>query len=111
VINKIDLRIAPALETLQQLLDNNEQETFDFIFIDADKNNYCEYYEKAVALIRKGGVIAVDNVLWGGDVADPENNDASTLSIRALNERIFNDQRVTISMLPLGDGLTLARKK
>lgn len=111
VAQKIDLRLAPALDTLQALLDNGEAGTFDFAFIDADKNNYINYYEAAVKLLRPGGLIAVDNVLWDGEVVNPSNQDKTTNSIRDLNQHIFNDKRVTISMLPIGDGLTLARKR
>lgn len=109
--DKIELRLAPALETLQGLLDQGEASTFDFAFIDADKANYAEYYEKALQLLRRGGLIAIDNVLWGGDVANPTVNDASTRAIRALNKKLLLDERVTISLLPIGDGLTLARKR
>lgn len=111
VANKIDLRIAPALETLQKLIDNGEADTFDFAFIDADKANYPNYYEKSLALLRKGGLIAIDNVLWGGSVADPKDNTKDTIAIRAINETVHQDERVTISMIPIGDGLTLARKR
>lgn len=110
VAHKIDLRLAPALDTLQAIIDKGEAGTFDFAFIDADKNNYANYYELALQLLRPGGLIAVDNVLWSGKVADALNQDKDTNSIRALNERINSDKRVTISMLPIGDGLTLARK-
>jgi predicted O-methyltransferase YrrM len=111
VADKIDLRLAPALETLQTLAENGEADTFDFAFIDADKLNYLEYYEKSLTLIRPGGLIAIDNVLWGGDVADPAIDDKNTQAIRKVNETVLHDERVTISMLPIGDGLTLARKK
>lgn len=108
---KIDLKIAPALETLQQLIDKGEAETFDFAFIDADKSNYDSYYEKSLVLVRKGGIIAIDNVLWGGKVADSTIQDNRTTKIRALNEKIYQDSRVNLSLLPIGDGLTLAMKK
>ncbi len=111
VSDKIDLRLGPAVETLQTLIDENEAGTFDFAFIDADKKNYLEYYEKAFTLLRKGGLIAIDNVLWGGDVADPSENDENVQMIRQVNETLLLDDRVTISMLPIGDGLTLARKR
>jgi caffeoyl-CoA O-methyltransferase len=110
VSHKIDLRLAPALETLQILIEKGEQNTFDFVFIDADKKNYEAYYEYSLQLVRPGGLIAIDNVLWSGDVADPDINDLDTVSIRKLNALLLNDQRITLSMLPLGDGLTLARK-
>lgn len=111
VIEKIDLRIAPALETLQSLIDAGDSNTFDFAFIDADKANYLNYYELALQLVRVGGLIVVDNVLWGGDVADSTIQDKQTKSIRELNERIFMDNRVELSVVPIGDGLTLAWKK
>jgi caffeoyl-CoA O-methyltransferase len=111
VRQKIDLRIGKALETLDALMVNGEAGTFDFAFIDADKNNYLAYYEKSLGLLRKGGLIAVDNVLWSGAVADASNQDKDTNSIRKLNDFILNDDRVSISMLPIGDGLTLARKR
>lgn len=111
VTDKIDLILAPAAETLQSLIDNGETNTFDFAFIDADKANYPTYYEQALALIRPGGLIAVDNVLWSGKVADPKIQDPNTHIIRELNEKIYKDDRVTLSMLPIGDGLTLVRKK
>lgn len=110
VSHKIDLRIAPALETLDSLLANGEAETFDFAFIDADKSNYAGYYERALQLVRTGGLIAVDNVLWSGRVADPDTDDNRTKAIRALNQQIHDDQRVTISLVPIADGLMLARK-
>lgn len=111
VADKIDLRIAPALDTLRQLEANGEGGTFDFAFIDADKNNYAHYYEAALTLLRPGGMIAIDNVLWDGEVANPHNQDADTRSIRELNERVYKDERVSISLVPIGDGLTLARKR
>jgi predicted O-methyltransferase YrrM len=109
--HKIELRIAPAEETLQKLLDEGEQESFDFIFIDADKKNYDIYYELSLKLLRPGGVIAIDNVLWHGQVADPSQNDLNTEAIRALNQKIVRDNRVSLSMLPIADGLTLVRKR
>lgn len=112
VVHKIDLRLAPAAETLQQLLDQGEAGTFDFAFIDADKLNYPLYYELSLKLIRPGGLIAIDNVLFlGGSVADETITDESTVTIRQLNTMLLNDKRVTLSMLPLGDGLTLVRKR
>lgn len=109
VAHKVDLRLAPALETLMAL-NNTEAGTFDFIFIDADKANYDAYYEQALTLLRRGGVIAVDNVLWGGEVANPHNTETSTQVIRALNQKIHHDDRVEISLVPIADGLTLVRK-
>lgn len=112
VTDKIDLHIAPALETLDRLLIEDNAETFDFAFIDADKNNYSAYYEKCLQLIRPGGLILIDNVLWYGRVADPKmNNDKRTQSIKNINHQIHTDNRVQISLIPIGDGLTIARKK
>lgn len=110
VSHKIELKIAPAIDTLKALIADGQAGTFDFCFIDADKVNYDAYYEKALLLLRVGGLIAIDNVLWGGQVADLKFQDADTQAIRALNAKILKDDRVTISMLPIGDGLTLARK-
>ena len=111
VADKIDLRIAPALETLDKLLAEGIAGTFDFAFIDADKENYEAYYERSLQLIRKGGLIAVDNVLWGGRVADSQVQDSSTQAIREFNQKLHQDQRVTLSMVPIADGLTLALKR
>ena len=111
VADKIDLRIAPALETLDQLLAAGQAETFDFAFIDADKGNYEGYYERALHLVRPGGLIAIDNVLWYGRVADPEDRDRQTEIIRAFNEKLHHDERVTLSLVPIADGLTLALKR
>lgn len=110
VDKKISLQLGDATKTLQALIDKGEAGTFDFAFIDADKNNYDVYYEQALKLLRKGGLIVIDNVLWSGKVADPDVNDAATTSIRALNEKVLKDNRVMISLLPLSDGVTLARK-
>ncbi|MGB3638569.1 MAG: class I SAM-dependent methyltransferase [Rivularia sp. (in: cyanobacteria)] len=110
VADKIDLRIAPAIATLDQLIAEGEADSFDFAFIDADKSSYDDYYERALKLIRPGGLIAIDNVLWSGQVADSKIQDNRTKKIRTLNEKIHKDERVTISMIPIGDGLTLARK-
>mgnify|MGYP001495163721 CR=1 FL=1 len=111
VADKIDLQLGPAVETLDRLLEQGEAGTFDFAFIDADKSNYDAYYERALHLVRVGGVIAIDNVLWSGDVADPSVQDARTNAIRQLNQKIHQDDRVLISLLPIGDGLTLAMKQ
>jgi predicted O-methyltransferase YrrM len=112
VSDKIDLRIAPALETLDRLLENGEAGTFDFAFIDADKNNYAAYYDRCLQLVRQGGLILIDNVLWYGRVADPAmNEDKRTQAIKQLNQQIYHDDRVQISLIPIGDGLTIARKK
>ena len=110
VADKIDLHIAPALETLDQLLANGQAGTFDFAFIDADKSNYDNYYERSLQLVRSGGLVAIDNVLWSGQVADPQVQDSRTTSIRALNQKVHEDSRVMVSLVPIGDGLTLARK-
>ncbi|KGF72752.1 SAM-dependent methyltransferase [Neosynechococcus sphagnicola sy1] len=110
VADKIDLRLAPALETLEQLLTAGEAETFDFAFIDADKENQSLYYERSLQLIRPGGLIAIDNVLWGGRVSDPQSQDHHTQAIRAFNQKLAMDQRVALSLVPIGDGLTLALK-
>ncbi len=111
VADKIDLRIAPALDTLDQLLAEGQAETFDFAFIDADKGNYNQYYERALQLVRTGGLIAIDNVLWSGRVADSQNKESSTQKLRQLNEKLHKDQRITLSMVPIADGLTLACKR
>ncbi len=108
---RIHLHLAPARETLQMLLDQGQAELFDFAFIDADKESYSVYYDLLLKLIRPGGLIAVDNVLWGGSVIDPEKNDADTEAIRKFNRSLLDDARVDISLVPIGDGLTLARKK
>jgi len=111
VSHKIDLRIAPALYTLQQLIDEALSNTFDMVFIDADKANQEAYYEKALTLVRPGGLIAIDNVLWFGAVADETKQDADTQAIRGTNLKIRNDKRVDISLVPIGDGVLLARKR
>jgi predicted O-methyltransferase YrrM len=111
VSDRIDLRIAPALDTLEQLLAAGQAETFDFAFIDADKGNYLNYYERALRLVRSGGLIAIDNVLWSGQVADPAVQDSSTQAIRHFNQTLHQDDRITLSLLPIADGLTLARRK
>ena len=108
VSNKIDLRIGLALETLETLLIDKHEKSFDFAFIDADKDNYLAYYEKCLELVRKGGLIAIDNVLWGGSVIDQEKQDGDTMAIRELNDFMSKDSRVSMSMIPIGDGLTLA---
>ncbi len=109
--NKIDLQLQPAQQTLQMLLDNGEKKSFDFIFIDADKQNYTVYYEMALQLLRKGGIIAVDNTLWSGAVADPENTEATTRAIRHFNQLLKDDDRISQSLLTIGDGLTLILKE
>jgi predicted O-methyltransferase YrrM len=109
VADRVDLRLGPALDTLEQLLTSGEAGSFDLAFIDADKANYAGYYEAALQLVRPGGLIAIDNVLWSGRVADPAETDESTTAIRELNDAIAADERVDVSMIPLADGLTLAR--
>ncbi|HEY9748086.1 MAG TPA: class I SAM-dependent methyltransferase [Allocoleopsis sp.] len=111
VADKIDLRIGPAVDTLDQLLAAGEAETFDFAFIDADKSNYWNYYERSLQLVRRGGLIAIDNVLWSGRVADPQVQDNRTKSIRAFNAKLHQDDRITLSLVPIADGLTLALKR
>ena len=111
VADKIDLRIAPAIQTMDALVDASESGTFDFIFLDAEKTEYEAYYKRALALVRPGGLIAVDNVLWSGRVADDTVMDADTVAIRVFNEMVRHDDRVTLSMVPIADGLTLAQKK
>ena len=110
VADRIDLHLRPATETLDELMGQGRSGTFDFAFIDADKANYDAYYERCLALLRTGGVIGIDNVLWGGRVAEPQANDEDTTAIRALNEKVAADARVDVAMLPIGDGLTLAVK-
>jgi predicted O-methyltransferase YrrM len=110
VAGKIDLRLAPALQTLDKLIAEDAAGTFDFAFIDADKTNYLAYYERCLTLVRRGGLIAVDNTLWSGAVADPRNGERDTVAIRAFNDALHHDGRVEISLLPVGDGLTLALK-
>jgi len=111
VSKKIDLRIQPAGKTLQDLINAGEAGTYDFIFIDADKVSYIEYYSLAYQLIRKGGIIAIDNVLFHGQVTSDEYNDPNTQTIRKLNELIQGDERVYKSSLPIADGVTLVTKK
>jgi predicted O-methyltransferase YrrM len=111
VAHKIDLRLAPALETLEALLVAGEAGRFDFAFLDADKENYLRYYELAIDLVRSGGLIVADNTLWSGRVADPANTEATTEALRCFNEQLHRDGRVDLSLVPIGDGLTLARKR
>jgi len=110
VAHKIDLRIAPALETLDALIAKGLAGSFDFAFIDADKTSYDAYYERCLVLLRQDGLIAVDNVLWGGRVAAAA-ADADTAAIQAFNRKLHQDDRIDLSLLPIGDGLTLARKR
>ena len=111
VAEKIQLRLGPAAETMQSLLAAGQGNTFDMMFIDADKTGYDTYYELGLQLVRPGGLIIIDNVLWGGSVADPSDQDEDTVALRTLNDKIHRDNRVTVSMLPVGDGLTLARRR
>ncbi len=110
VAHKIDLRLAPALTTLDALIEQGQGGSFDFAFIDADKTNYDNYYERCLRLLRTGGLIAIDNVLWDGEVARPS-TDPDTVALQQLNLKLHRDERVDLSLLPLGDGLTLARKR
>jgi caffeoyl-CoA O-methyltransferase len=107
---KIDLRIGPALRTLDGLLPKGKGK-FDFVFIDADKENYLNYYERCLKLVRRGALIAVDNVLWSGEVANEKTQDDMTVALRKFNDRVHKDERVDLVMLSVGDGVTLARKR
>ena len=110
VEHKIDFRLAPAVETLDKLIASGQSGTFDMVFIDADKVNYANYYERSLVLLRKGGLIALDNVLWRGDVINPAVQDPDTQAIREFNQKVHYDNRVVLSMATMGDGLTLACK-
>lgn len=110
VQNKIHLKLGPAADTLHSLLANGQANHFDWMFIDADKGGYDTYYELGLQLVRPGGLILIDNVLWGGDVVNPDSTDEDTQAIRRLNAKLAHDPRISISLLPIGDGLTLARK-
>ena len=109
--NKVDLHLAPAKETLEKLIEDGQASTYDFSFIDADKINYQSYYENSLILLKPGGIIAIDNVLWSGQVIDQTDFEPATRAIRSFNEKLYQDNRVSISMVPIGDGLTLAYKK
>jgi caffeoyl-CoA O-methyltransferase len=111
VAGKVELQLAPAIQTLDQRLAAGEADSYDLAFIDADKANYGEYYQRLLKLLRPGGLVLVDNVLWSGAVIDPEDQDEDTVAIRAFNKALLQDERVDLSMLPMGDGLTLARKR
>ncbi|MFQ5984921.1 MAG: class I SAM-dependent methyltransferase [Alphaproteobacteria bacterium] len=111
VAHKIDVRLAPALETLEALLDEGQAGSYDFTFIDAEKEEYDAYYERVLTLTRPGGLITIDNVLWSGSVADPAKQDKDTNAIRALNKKLHQDERISLSLVPIGDGLTLALKR
>lgn len=108
---RVELRLAPAVETLDILVAEGAENSYDLAFVDADKVNYGAYYERLLRLVRPGGVIMFDNVLWDGKVADPAADDEDTVALRELNERLARDNRISIAMLPLADGLTLARKR
>jgi predicted O-methyltransferase YrrM len=110
VADKIDLRLAPALETLDKLIAEGFSGRYDFAFIDADKTSYDSYYERVLTLLRPRGLVMIDNVLWGGAVADPKANDKDTASLKRLNGKIAGDARVAAILLPLADGITLAMK-
>ncbi len=111
VADKIELRIAPALETMDDLLAEDQVRLFDMIFIDADKTNYCAYYETGLSLLRSGGLVILDNVLWSGKVADAREQEPDTVALRAINRMIYQDERVDASIIPIGDGMTIARKR
>ena len=111
VADKIELRIGPALDTLDGLIADGQGASFDFAFIDADKENYAGYYERCLELLRPGGVVGVDNTLWSGAVADPVNQTADTIAIRVLNQLVYEDERVNSCVLPIGDGLSIALKR
>ncbi len=111
VAGRIELQLRPAAQSLDALVAAGSSGTFDFAFIDADKTNYDTYYEYALKLVRRGGLIAIDNVLWNGQVVDPSDDTPDTVAIRALNEKIHDDPRVDLSLVSIGDGLTLALKR
>jgi predicted O-methyltransferase YrrM len=111
VETKIDLRLGPAVKTLDGLLAAGEASSFDFAFIDADKSSYTDYYERCLSLLRPGGLVCIDNALWSGAVADATDHSESTRAIRELNVKIASDERVSASLIPIGDGLYVARKR
>jgi predicted O-methyltransferase YrrM len=111
VSEKIDLRIAPALETLEKLITEGETGSFDLAFIDADKRSYEKYYERALTLLRPNGLILIDNVLWSGKVTDPTITDKQTQAIREFNQKLHQDSRISLSVVAIADGLTLALKR
>lgn len=109
--DRIELRLAPALDTLADLLADGQAATFDFAFIDADKREYQDYFEAALKLLRVGGLMAIDNTLWNGSVIDPDDQSEDTVAIRSFNEHLRHDDRISLTLVPIGDGLTLARKR
>lgn len=111
VEDRISLRLNPAIDTLNELVDEGRSGTFDLAFIDADKTGYVDYFEACMELVRPGGVIMIDNTLWDGAVADPATRDTDTEAIRRFNRHVHNDSRIDLSLVPIGDGLTMARKK
>ena len=111
VADRVDLRIGPGIDSLDGLLADGRENTFDLAFIDADKKSYPDYYERCLRLVRPGGVVVLDNVLWGGEIADMTKQDRDTLALRAVNELVRDDERVTEVLLPVADGMTLARKR
>jgi O-methyltransferase len=111
VEHKIELRLGKAMSTLDTLISLRESGRFDMVFIDADKANYQGYYERCIELVRRGGLIAIDNTLWSGRVADPSNKDIDTIALRAFNDALHHDERIDLALLPVGDGLTLAVKR
>jgi predicted O-methyltransferase YrrM len=111
VLHKIDYKVAPALITLDHALASGGAGTFDFVFIDADKENYAAYYERALALTRTNGLIAIDNTLWDGNVINESDTSAATAAIRAFNLSLLHDERIELSLVPISDGLTIARKR
>ncbi len=111
VADRIETRVAPAADTLAKLIEQGRNGTFDFAFIDADKTSYDIYYERCLELVRPGGVVAVDNTLWHGRVADDRDPSEDTLALRAFNRKLHGDERVDLSLVPIGDGVTLARKR
>lgn len=111
VAHKIELRLQPASRTLEELIADKGAQAFDFAFIDADKTGYAGYYEQVLTLLRPGGLMAIDNTLWSGKVANDAEQDADTAALRAFNDKVHRDERVDVSLVPIGDGLTLVRKR
>ena len=109
--DRVDLRLAPARETLDRLIAGGAAGSYDFAFVDADKTGYAGYHELVLPLLRRGGLVAYDNVLWGGGVADPKDKSEYTLALRRFNRMLAQDERIVMAMLPLGDGVTLAVKR